>query len=86
MKQVILDFIQFETKEEVHEFLSQTLGFPEYYGRNLDALYDLLSVWSEETAFYLFTCGKEMERGFSAVIRDAAQENRRLRVFESRLP
>ena len=84
---MILDFKQFETKEEVHEFLSQTLEFPEYYGRNLDALYDLLSVWSEETAFYLFTSGREeMERGFLAVIRDSAGENRRLRVFESRLP
>ncbi|MDD6345358.1 MAG: barstar family protein [Oscillospiraceae bacterium] len=29
--------------EELHEELAQKLGFPEYYGKNLDALYDCLS-------------------------------------------
>ena len=86
MKQIILDFKQFETKEEVHEFLSETLGFPDYYGRNLDALYDILSVWPEEVAFYLFTCNKEMEKGFCQMFRDAAKDNRRIHMFESTLP
>ena len=31
------------TREEAHEYLKNNLGFPEYYGRNLDALYDLLT-------------------------------------------
>ena len=86
MKQIILDFIKFNTKEEIHEYLSEKLGFPEYYGRNLDALYDILSVWPEEISFYLFTGGKELEKGFCRVIRDAAQDNRRIRVFETELP
>jgi ribonuclease inhibitor len=39
--------IQFETDaanlNELHEQISLALGFPDYYGYNLDALYDCLS-------------------------------------------
>ena len=30
-------------KEMLHEYLQETLGFPEYYGRNLSALADCLA-------------------------------------------
>ena len=35
------------TEEELHRVLSTTLGFPVYYGHNLDALYDMLTGWVE---------------------------------------
>ena len=34
-------------KEQVHDYLSDRLNFPDYYGKNLDALYDLLSTYSQ---------------------------------------
>ena len=38
-----LDFTGIETKEALHALLKEKLGFPEYYGNNLDALYDCLT-------------------------------------------
>ena len=42
MKTVVLPGSQFTTRDELHDWLNETLEFP-YYGRNLDALWDLLS-------------------------------------------
>lgn len=39
--------------EAIHDQLSQTLHFPSFYGRNLDALYDCLSEMREDVCFSL---------------------------------
>ena len=49
MKIVTIRGIDFSDKNELHDFLASQLEFPEYYGRNLDALYDVLTDLSEET-------------------------------------
>ena len=38
----ILDGKKMVSKEETHQYLKETFGFPEHYGNNLDALYDCL--------------------------------------------
>ena len=38
-----LDFANITTKEELHDLLAEDLSLPDYYGRNLDALYDCLT-------------------------------------------
>ncbi len=43
MKLLELDLNSFETEAEVHSLLARELQFPEYYGANLDALYDMLT-------------------------------------------
>ena len=37
-----LDFNDVKTAEELHELLRVQLRFPEYYGRNFDALWDCI--------------------------------------------
>ena len=32
-----------ESREQLHELLMKTLPLPSYYGKNLDALYDILT-------------------------------------------
>ncbi|MBO4407102.1 MAG: barstar family protein, partial [Clostridia bacterium] len=49
MKTVILDAAKLDGMRGVHEIFRDTLGFPDYYGYNLDALYDCLTDLQEET-------------------------------------
>ena len=43
MKQIILDGNLLADAAKVHDYLKEMLEFPEYYGKNLDALYDCLT-------------------------------------------
>lgn len=43
MKKYILNGDSFKSRQEAYEHISQVLEFPNYFGKNLDALWDLLS-------------------------------------------
>ena len=43
--EIILDGALMTDRTTVHDLLAEKFGFPDYYGRNLDALYDLLSAY-----------------------------------------
>ena len=49
MKTVRLDCRNMKTKREAHEYIAKTLCFPDYYGKNLDALYDCLTEFCRDT-------------------------------------
>ena len=80
MRTVVIDFHDFENKQAVHEFLASHLDFPDYYGKNLDALYDVLSTEGRETTIFAIPAGKDFEAGFLSVLKDAAAENHALTV------
>ena len=42
-----LDAQRMSNKEDAHMYLKYRMNFPEYYGENLDALYDVLSELDE---------------------------------------
>ncbi len=44
---IVLDGKKMTSKEEAHAYLKKAFGFPEYYGKNLDALYDCLTDMGE---------------------------------------
>lgn len=46
MQSIILNGNKMTSREAAHEYISRKLGFPEYYGGNLDALWDMLSTVS----------------------------------------
>lgn len=43
MKRIVLDGARLSDRETVHEYLQEIFSFPDYYGKNLDALYDCLT-------------------------------------------
>ena len=45
MKELLLDAETLYTREQLHNVLTKVCGFPSDYGRNLDALYDLLTAY-----------------------------------------
>ena len=80
---IILDASKMVRKSTAHEYLQETLALPEYYGGNLDALYDCLSEL-RETAVYFENIeeGGEYVKKILRVFRDAARENPDLVILE----
>ncbi len=89
MHKVILSFNGTERKKEIHAKLKEAFGFPDYYGHNLDALYDCLTDLQEETAIGFARWSAETAeeetagylRKMQRVFRDAEEENPHLAVF-----
>jgi len=80
MKLLQLDLNQMKNEEEVHQFLMDQLRFPEHYGKNLDALYDMLTSELEENICVELTRFADGEapmgvfgRKLEKVMEDAAQ-------------
>ncbi len=49
-----LDGNEMTTKELFHDYFKKNLKLPNYYGKNLDALWDSLSTYSETLNITLF--------------------------------
>lgn len=76
-----LDGREMRDRSATHDYLKAVLNFPDYYGRNLDALYDLLTECGEERTIVL-SHKSEMEQQLSHyavalldAFQDAAEEN-----------
>lgn len=54
MKTVVIDGGMMFTREAAHDYLALRLDFPDYYGRNLDALYDLLSEYARPLRLVIY--------------------------------
>ena len=84
VKNVILDCENLLQKEQAHLYLAQMLDFPDYYGKNLDALFDCLTELGEctitlkgEHILYQADCyGVKVLQ----VLEEAAQANPRLKL------
>ena len=56
MMELILDGRLCVERTQTHLLLKELLSFPDYYGMNLDALYDLLSEYGREMTLVLRNC------------------------------
>ena len=86
MREITLDLTSFEEKISLHRYLKETLGFPFYYGANLDALYDELTSETSDLSVTVLLPdepkGKMVEYlpRLCIVFEDAARENYHLKV------
>ena len=78
MKNVVIDCNQLSERDEAHRYLAEIFGFPDYYGKNLDALFDCLSEQCE-CRIILKNEESKASNGYGAkvieVIKDAVQAN-----------
>lgn len=49
MKNINLDCAGISTRQALHQTLQEVMALPDWYGRNLDALYDCLTDLPEES-------------------------------------
>ncbi len=74
MKEITLDGKYLQRTEEGHLYLMQMLDFPEYYGKNMDALYDLLTEIVEPVAIRIEN-PDAMDTKMRRVFQNAALDN-----------
>ncbi|MBR4447715.1 barstar family protein [Methanobrevibacter sp.] len=63
-------------KKEGHDYLMEALGLPDYYGKNLDALYDCLTEMDCEIDLIN---ADEVDEEIIETFKDAANENESLK-------
>ena len=80
MKNIVLDFGKMANAGAVHDFLRAETSSEEYFGSNLDAMFDVLSTIGEETCITVVHGGTDFEEKFISVMKDAAEEQERLTI------
>ena len=87
MKKVTIDLTNIHTPRGMHAYIAYVMNFPAYYGRNLDALSDMLGEIAEPTLLTIrrpAALPLELEAFFprlALVLHDAQEENENLQVF-----
>ena len=87
MNNYIVDLTGVYSADDFHKVLRETLPLPDYYGDNLDALYDVFTEWSGPSRIEFQNTG-EMEafmpkylRALKRLCEDAAEENPELEIL-----
>lgn len=82
MKNITINCAKIASMAEFHEAIARELNFPEWYGRNLDALHDCLTAVCEDTevAFLHFPALPFPSAGLLRVLRDSENENPHLEI------
>ena len=87
MREITISGAEIGTREALHDVLQEKLALPDWYGRNLDALYDCLTAELTEETQLTVTDAELLEealgsygRVFLRVLEEAAEENPRLHI------
>lgn len=81
MKKILLDGYEMTDKKNTHNYLEEKFDFPDYYGGNLDALWDMLTSISEPIEIELINANGLVENmgrygeNIIRVFKDVVKEN-----------
>ncbi len=85
MKKYMLDLREYQEVDAIHDYIAGMMDFPAYYGKNLDALFDVLTDIREYSCIVIrYKPGKDIERFIRKLIgvfAEAEEENERLALF-----
>ncbi len=87
MKKITVDLTNIETPGGMHAYLAYRLNFPAHYGRNFDALHDMLTEIGEDTLLTIrcpAQLPEQMKKIFPAlavVLLAAQEENEHFKSF-----
>ncbi len=79
MKKIDLDGKLLQRTEEGHEYIQEAFSFPDYYGKNMDAFYDLLTEIAGDTEIVISNA-LEMDPMMKKVLLNAELENHYLKI------
>ena len=86
MNNITLKLDKFSEKNEIHNYLKKKMKFPDYYGENLDALYDCLTDISTDTAVDIrYDAENDMQRAVLEVFSDAVAANTHLAIIKTKV-
>lgn len=73
----IIDFSGICDPKSIHQTLARVLDFPDWYGHNLDALYDCLTELPDEVHLVIknWDTGAAFSEGFQSVFENAQDDN-----------
>ena len=87
MKEFTFDISTCYSPDDLHSLLADSLPLPEYYGGNLDALYDVLTEPHERWKISFEGCkaaealiGAKYMRSFKKMCADACKDNSELEI------
>ena len=85
MEEKIIDCTKIKTQEDLHRIFRETLTFPQWYGNNLDALYDCLNAYSGKVRLLDWETAEANLGSYGAkakkVIATAALQNENLDLY-----
>lgn len=84
--ELLLDGRALSDRQHLHETIASQLQLPDYYGENLDALWDILSSWNEPLTIIIHNPTRFVEQlgGYGEsvlqLLQDAEEENSMISV------
>lgn len=64
-QKIILDGEKLKAEQDIHDILKKELDFPDYYGNNIYALWDMLTAWIDGNVVIIWKNFKRSEEVFS---------------------
>jgi len=86
MNNITLKLNKFSEKKEIHNYLKKKMKFPDYYGENLDALFDCLTDISSDTAIDIkYDAENDIQKSVLEVFSDAVAANTHLAIIKTKV-